>query len=131
MDIRSLKRFEGKKLLWAGKDDESGEYVLLFEGMEGVSVPDFTPVDDGTSVAQVILSQKLADAESIMDLRKLVDIPRPKPPTDCSVETTLTAEGVGAKIEVKQGDSNVESEPGVAQEASSNSPTQGSGGGGN
>jgi hypothetical protein len=67
-----MKEFIGKKLLWTGEDEESGKTYLFFEGMLAVTAEELGNVEDGASVAEKIIKEKLPSAANIMELQKIL-----------------------------------------------------------
>jgi len=74
MDISDLKGFVGKKLIWCGHDAESDTDYLLFEGLQAIALKeDPTVIPNAQDTMQALLSEKLAEARGIMDLKAIME----------------------------------------------------------
>lgn len=68
-----LSTYEGKKLVWAGFDEDSGKHYLFFEDLSALAVEMITEISDGRVVAKAILANQLEAAQKIISLKGLVD----------------------------------------------------------
>jgi len=73
VDISQLKGLVGKKLLWVGRDPETGFNYLLFDDMAAVCVDDYNVVSEASPVMIKILGENLADAQNVVDLKAIME----------------------------------------------------------
>lgn len=71
--VQALQDIVGKKIVWAGYDDESDDFYLLLEDMSGISFLEFSEIANGPQFVETFLSQKLSLAESVMSLKQFHD----------------------------------------------------------
>jgi hypothetical protein len=70
--FQNLKKVDGKKLLWAAKDNDAGCVYLIFEGMIGLCVTDAKLLGNGAEFCERFLKEHLEAAQDVVRLQSIL-----------------------------------------------------------